>query len=114
MRGGTKRLPRNHWGTYTFQIHILGCEIFKSLLLFQEESHSITFLYIHLQIPHQQQNLSTNLTNPIYLLLLFYINPHMVLYKYPASLSPHHYLSLSDKSQSNLLRGNATFQTVLL
>ena len=56
---------------------------------FQEESHSNMFLYIHLLIPHQQQDSCFNLTSPIYTSLILYISPSIVLCKYPTSLSPN-------------------------
>ena len=47
------------------------------------------FLYIHLQIPHQQQDSSFNSTSPMYPSLIPYINPRIILCKYLTSLSPN-------------------------
>ena len=40
------------------------------------------FPYIHYQIPHRQQDLSTNLTSTIYFSLVLYINAHVI---YPSN-----------------------------
>ena len=85
MGGGKKKLLRNDWYTKLFQTHSLGFEIFFSKMFF--ESHSNMFLYIHLQIPHQQEDSSFNLTSSIYPPLRPCINPHIILCKYPTSLS---------------------------
>ena len=65
------------------------------------------FLYIHLQIPYQQQDSSFNLTFTIYPSLVPYINPRIIHCKYPVSLSPN-ILSFSDKYQNNPFEDNAT------
>ena len=103
MRECTKMLLRNDWDTKLFQTKLMGYEISFTkcfYFFFKEETHSNMFLYIHLQILHQQQDLSFNLTSPhIPFSNTLYQSSYYTL-KISHVFITQHPLSLSDKYQS--------------
>lgn len=69
---GYKSLLRNHWGTKTFQIHILGYETFKKIFLY--------FFFKKSQVPSRSFTSTSKFLTGNQTCLLIYPTPYTLLY----------------------------------